>query len=25
LGLGDVDPNHLPDDVAALFITRGFN
>jgi len=25
LGLGAVDANHLPDDVAALFITRGFN
>lgn len=24
LGLEAVDPNHLPDDVAALFITRGF-
>ena len=25
LGLETVDPNHLPDDVAALFITRGFS
>lgn len=25
LGLAEVDANHLPDDVAALFITRGFN
>lgn len=25
LGLEAVDPNHLPDDVAALFITRGFS
>ncbi|MGD2009444.1 MAG: response regulator receiver protein, partial [Cellvibrionales bacterium] len=25
LGLGAVDANHLPDDVAALFITRGFS
>ena len=24
LGLQSIDPNHLPDDVAALFVSRGF-